>query len=206
MTYSTPALLVRAGQGVFLVSFSISFWVHLAQLKYPWTSLEPWLILQVQNQRPPTFLFWPQAVPAHLSLELLLQTLQLSSHNWPQVPHLLTHLLPLLFSLTSLQCQVVSLMTKIFHVLQHLLCLCHEGSVDCRTDRTTQSHRRRGMARLQEGNWHKERICLKLCQKPFLPEPVPSPLTGTLVLVIPIELHGDFKHIITFYGGYDIRF
>ena len=66
MTYSTPALLVRAGQGVFFVSFSFSFWVHLAQLKHPWTSLEPWLMLQVQNQRPPTFLFWPQAVPAHL--------------------------------------------------------------------------------------------------------------------------------------------
>ena len=67
MTYSTPALLVRADQGVFFVSFSFSFWVHLAQLKHPWTSLEPWLILQVQNQRPPTFLFWPQAGPAHLS-------------------------------------------------------------------------------------------------------------------------------------------
>ena len=66
MTYSTPALLVRAGQGSFF-SFSFSFWVHLAQLKHPWTSLEPWLILQVPNQRPPTFLFWPQAVPAHLS-------------------------------------------------------------------------------------------------------------------------------------------
>ena len=201
MTYSTPALLVRAGQGVFFVSFS--FWVHLAQLKHPLTSQEPWLILQVQNQRPPTFLFWPQAVPAHLSYFWpLAQTLQLSSHNWPQVPHLLTHLLPLLFSLTSLLCQVVPLMMKIFHVLQHLLCLCHEGSGDGRTDRTSQSHRRRGMARLQEGNWHKERISLKLCQKPFLPEPVPSPLTGTLVLVTPIELHGDFKHIITFYGGY----
>ena len=67
MTYSTPALLVRVGQGVFFVSFSFSFWVHLAQLKHPLTSLEPWLILQVQNQRPPTFLFWPQAGPTHLS-------------------------------------------------------------------------------------------------------------------------------------------
>ena len=78
MTYSTPALLVSAGQGVFFVSFS--FWVHLAQLKHPWTSLEPWLILQVQNQRPPTFLFWPQAVPAHLSY---FWTLVSGSHNSP---------------------------------------------------------------------------------------------------------------------------
>ena len=59
----------------------------------------------------------------------------------------------------------------------------------------------RGLARLQEGHWHQDRIIPELGQKPFLPEPVPPPLAGVLVLIIPIELHYDFELIGTFYGG-----
>ena len=64
MTYSTPASLVRAGQGVFYAYFSFSSWVHLAKLKHPLTSLEHWLVLWVQGQRPP-------ALPSGLKLCLL---------------------------------------------------------------------------------------------------------------------------------------
>ena len=158
------------------------------------------------NQRPPTLPFWPQVVPALLFYfsdivpDFLSHLSQLMSS-----PHLPTHLLPLPLSLTSLLCQVIWLMTKIFCVPHHLLWLCNEGSGDGRTDRTTQGHRGRGLARLQEGNWHKERISLKFSQEPLLPENVSSPLTGTLILVTPTELHSDLKHISTFYGGYGIR-
>ena len=64
-----------------------------------------------------------------------------------------------------------------------------------------------------EGEWPGSRkgICtrrgslLEFGQELLLPEPVPSPLTGTLVLVTPIELCGDFKHISPFYGGHGYK-
>ena len=69
----------------------------------------------------------------------------------------------------------------------------------------TQGYRGRGLTRLQEGNWHKERISLEFGLEPLLPGPVQSLLTGTLALATSIEPHGDFKHISTFYGGFGIR-
>ena len=159
MTYSTPALLVRAGQGVFLFLFLFCFgctWLSWSTHGHPWSpdwysrcktrGLQHFLL--ASSCASSSFLLWSSC--SKLSNSPLTTDLRF--------PHLLTHLLPLLFSLTSLLCQAVPLMTKILHVLQHLLCLCHEGSGNGRTDRTTQSHSRRGMARLQEGNWHKERI------------------------------------------------
>ena len=204
MTYSTPALLVRAGQGVFFFFFLGCTWLSWRTHGHPWSP--DWCFRCKTRGLQHFFSGLKLCQLIFLTFELLLQALQLTSHNWPQVLHLLAHLLPLLFSLTSLLCQAVPLMTMIFHVFQHLLCLCHEGSGNDRAYRTTQGHRGRGLVRLQEGNWHKERISLKLCQKPLLPEPVPPPLTGTFVLVTPIELHGDLKHIITFYGGCGIGF
>ena len=41
------------------------------------------------------------------------------------------------------------------------------------------------MVRLQEGNWHKERISLEFGQELLLPELVLPPLTGALVIVTP---------------------
>ena len=51
-----------------LFIFHFSSWMHLAQLKYPLTFLEHWLVLWVQdwNQRPQILPFWPQVVPALL--------------------------------------------------------------------------------------------------------------------------------------------
>ena len=46
-----------------------------------------------------------------------------------------------------------------------------------------------------------EQILPELCQEPLLPEHVPPPLAGTLILITPIELHCDLKHISTFYGS-----
>ena len=205
MTYSTPALLVRAGQGVFFVSFSFSFWVQLAQLKHPWTSLEPWLILQVQNQRPPTLFSGLKLCQLiFLTFELLLQALQ-------------THL----SQLTSGPAPACTSSPTPFQPYQppvpggptddkDLSCLPTSPlPVSWRQWQwqNRQDHPRpqgKGIGQALGRNWHKERISLKLCQKPLLPEAVPPPLTGTFVLVTPIELHGDLKHIITFYGGYGI--
>ena len=64
--------------------------------------------------------------------------------------------------------------------------------------------RGRRLARLKKGNWHQDRILPELSQKLLLPEPVPPPLAGDLVLVTPIEPHHDLKHISTFYGGYGL--
>ena len=189
MTYSTSVSLVRAGKGVFFVYFSFSFWVHLAQLKHPLTLLESWLIPWVQNQRPPTFIFGPQAVPALLFYfsghvpSFLFCFSQLTSNPAPAHTSSPTPSLPYQPPVPGSPTDDTDL-----HVLHHLLCLCPEGSGNGRTDRTTQGHTRRGLGRLQEGNWHKERISLELAKEPLLPEPVLSPLTGILVLVTPIEM------------------
>ena len=60
--------------------------------------------------------------------------------------------------------------------------------------------RGRGLTRLKEGNWHQERISPEFGQELLLPELVPPPFAGALVLVTPIEFNSDFKHISTFYG------
>ena len=62
----------------------------------------------------------------------------------------------------------------------------------------------RGLARLQEGNWHQNRILPELYQELLLPEPVPPALAWALVLITLTELHCDLKHISTFYGGNSI--
>ena len=62
-----------------------------------------------------------------------------------------------------------------------------------------QGDRGRRLVRLQEGDWHQERIPLELGQKLLPPEPVP-PLAWALVLETTIEFHCNFKHISTFYG------
>ena len=68
MTYSTPACLVRVGQGVSFVYFSFSYGVHLAQLKHLLTSLEQKTGTLGARLKPeaPTCPFWPQVVPALL--------------------------------------------------------------------------------------------------------------------------------------------
>ena len=58
------------------------------------------------------------------------------------------------------------------------------------------------MARLQEGDWHQDRITPKLGHELLLPELVSPPLAGAFVLETPIEPHFDCKHISAFYGGY----
>ena len=80
----------------------------------------------------------------------------------------------------------------------------NEGSGDVSADWCTQGDRGRSLARLQEGNWYQDGISTKLGWELLLPEPVPPPLAGALVLVTPIESHCDLKHISIFYGGYDI--
>ena len=82
--------------------------------------------------------------------------------------------------------------------------MCDEGSGDGSVDRYTQGNRERSLARLQEGDWHQDRISPKLGQELLLSELVPPPLAGDLVLETTIEPHCDPKHIGTFYGGYGI--
>ena len=62
-----------------------------------------------------------------------------------------------------------------------------------------------------EGDWSgsrkgigTKRIPLELGQEPFLPELVPPPHAGALVLEAPIECHCDPKPISVLYGGYSI--
>ena len=209
MTYSTPASFVRAGQHVFFVYFSFFFLGVHGPAEAPFDiprTLTDTLGARLKPEASNTsFLASSCASSSFLTFQVLFQLFYFTSHNLPQVLHLPTHLLPLLLSITSLLCQAVPLVTQILHVPHHLICLCHEGSGDGRRERTAQGHRGKGLARLQEGNWHKERIYLELGQEPLLPEPVQSPLTGTFVLVTPKEPQGDFKHISTFYGGYGIR-
>ena len=150
MTYSTPALLVRAGQGVFLFFFFFFFLGALGSAEAPMDI--PGALADTSGAKPEasnisflasscassSFLLWSSC--SRLSNSPL--TTDLRSHTcW----HIFSHS----FSALPASCARRSLlMTKIFHVLQHLLCLCHEGSGDGRTDRTTQSHRRRGLAKL----------------------------------------------------------
>ena len=65
MTYSTPASLLMAGQGVSFVCVSFSLWVPLSQLKHhPETTLKHWMqLLVLSDQRLPTLFFWLPAVP-----------------------------------------------------------------------------------------------------------------------------------------------
>ena len=167
MTYSTPASLVRAGQGAFLFIFLFlgCAWPSWSTLWHPWNT--GWYS-ECKTRGLQHFSSGLKLCQLFIcTFQVLFQPFFLTSHNWPQVLHLPSHLLPLLLSLTHLLCQVVPLMTLILHV-PHLLCLCHKGSGDGRTDRTTQGHKGSGLARLQEGNWHKEGISLEFGQEPLL--------------------------------------
>ena len=210
MTYSTPVPLVRTGQGVSFVYFSFSYWVPLSQLKHqPETTLRHWMgLLDPSGQKLPSLFSWPQAVPAPLfTIQILFQLPYFLLHIILldlQVQYPITHSVPLLFSILCLLGQVDMLPTHLLDFSLQLLHLCGEGSDDGLWNRSTQGGRGRGLTRLQEGDWHQNRISLKFGQEFLLPEFVPPPLAGALVLETPIELHCDSKHISAFYGGYFI--
>ena len=88
----------------------------------------------------------------------------------------------------------------------YMLHMYDEGSGDGSVDWCTQGNRGRGLARIHKGDWLQDRISPKLGQELLLPELVPPPLAGALVLVTPIEPHSDLKHISALYGGYSIWF
>ena len=148
--------------------------------------------------------------PFH-SISLLpeLFKLQLHSSNFnPKVNPLVqeisnpvANLFLLLLSLLCLLGQPVSPLTKTPYLLFNLMDLFEQGGLHGSQDRSTQGDRVRGLARLKERYWHQNRILPELCQEPLLPEHVPPPLAETLILITPIELHCDLKHISTFYGS-----
>ena len=65
-------------------------------------------------------------------------------------------------------------------------CLSREASMVARTG-PPKENRVRGLARLKERYWHQNRILPELCQEPPLPEHVPPPLAGTLILIAPLS-------------------
>ena len=191
MTYSTPVPLVRAGQGVSFVCFSFSFWVPLSQLKHhPETTLKHWVwLLDPLDQKLPTLFSWPQAVSAPLfTIQILFQLPYFLLHIILlvlQVQYPITHSVPLLFSILCLLGQVDKLLMHLLGFSHQLLHLCGEGSDDGFWDRSTQDGRGWGLTRLQEGDWHQNRSSPKLGQEFLLPELVPPPFAGALVLETP---------------------
>ena len=210
MTYSTPDSLVRAGQGVTFVCFSFSLWVPLSQLKHhPETTLKHWMqLFDLSDQRLPTLFFWLPAVPVPVfTIQVLFQPPNFSLYLMPLV-HEITdpnrHLFPFLFSILCFLGQADMFLMQSLDFSHHLLHLCSKGSGHAFKNWSTQDIRRRGLVRLQEGDWYQNRISPKLGQEFLLPELVPPPLAGAFVLETPIEHHHDSKHISTFYGGYFI--
>ena len=210
MTYSTPASLVGAGQGVSIVCFSFSLWVSLSQLKHhSETTLKHWMqLLDLSDQRLPTLFFWLPAVPVPpFAIQILFQPPNFSLYLMPLVHksmHPIRHPFPFLFSILCLLGQADMLLMQPLDFSHHLLHLCSEGSGNAFKNWSTQDSRGRGLSRLQEADWYQNRISPKLGQEFLFPEPVPPPLAGVFVLETPIELHCDSKHISTFYGGYFI--
>ena len=148
--------------------------------------------------------------PLHsISFLLELFKLQLHSSNFnpkvhllvQEVPNPVSNLFPLLLSLLYLLDQLVSPLMKPPYLLFNLMDLFEQGGLHGSHDWSTQGDRVRGLARLKKRHWHQNRILPELGQEPLLPEPVPPPLAGTLIIITPIELHCDLKHISTFYEG-----
>ena len=91
------------------------------------------------------------------------------------------HILSLcFFSILCLLGQVDRLLMQLLDFSHQLLHLCGEGSDDGLWNWSTQGGRGRGLTRLQEGDWHQNRISPKLGQEFLLPELVPPPLAGPL--------------------------
>ena len=148
--------------------------------------------------------------PLH-SISLLLEVfkLQLHTSNFNPKVHSLVqeisnpvaNLFPLLLSLLCLLSQLVSSLKKTPYLVFNLMDLFEQGGLQGSQDWSTQGDGVRGLARFKERYQHQNRILPELCQEPLLPEHVPPPLAGTLILITPIELHCDLKHISNFYGS-----
>ena len=206
MTCSTPVPLVRTGQGVSFLYFS--FWVPLSQLKHhPETTLKHWMwLLDPSDQKLPTLFSWPHAVPAPLFYhsDLVPTSIFPFAHhtsgpsgpipNYTFCPFAFQHPLPpgpsryASYAASSFQPPTPPPLWR--RQWWWPLEMVHPG------------WQGRGLTRLQEGDWHQNRISPKLDQEFLLPELVHPPLAGALVLKTPIEFHSDSKHTSTFYGGY----
>ena len=81
MTYSTPASLVREGQGVSFVCFSFSLWVPLSQPKHhPETTLKHCMqLLDLSDQRLPTFFLASSCASSSFLLFKSCSNLQISA-------------------------------------------------------------------------------------------------------------------------------
>ena len=188
MTYSTPASLVRAGQGVSFVSFSFSLWVPWSQLKHhSETTLRHWMwLMDPSDHRLPTLFSGFQLCQfLFFTIQVLFQSPNFSLYLMPlvhKIMHPIRHPFPFLYSILCLLGQADMLLTQSLDLSHHLLHLYSKGSGHAFKNWSTQDSRGRRLARLQEGDWYQNRISPNLGQEFHLPELVPPPLAGAFLL------------------------
>ena len=198
MIYSTPASLVMAGQGVSFVCFSFFFVGALVSADAPSRDNPETLDTAIGPFRPEASnsFFWLPAVPVPLFYYSgLVPTSQISCLYLIPLVHkimyLIRHPFPFLFSILCLLGQADMLLMQPFNFSQHLLHLCSKGSGHVFKNWSTKDSRGRDWPGSRKGMWHQNRSSPKPGQEFLLPELVPPPFAGALVLETCIEFHCD---------------
>ena len=208
VTYSTPACLVGAGQGVSCLFFFFFVEALVSAEAPPWDNPET-LDAAIGPFRPEasnSFFLASSCASSSFLLFRSCSNLQISGrYLMPlvhKIMHPIRHPFPFLFSILCLLGQADTLLMQSLDFSHHLLHLCSKGSGHAFKNWSTQDSRKKGIGQAP-GRGIGTRIgsLLNLARNFSFLSLSLLLLLGAFVLEIPIEFHCDSKHISTFYGG-----